>query len=102
MDRGFNGNVGADGIRRQGRGVRALHHVDVVVRRRDRAHLHLHAGAQPVEAVRAAGGQAPQGRPAEGRDRALVLEELPLQPPRQGRPRRAAGIPVPAGERRRR
>ena len=30
----------------------------------------------------------------------LVLEELPLQPPREGRARRPAGISVPAGERR--
>ena len=29
------------------------------------------------------------------------LEELPLQPPREGGARRPAGIPVPAGERRR-
>ena len=76
------------------------HHVDDLVRRRHRAHLHVHAGAQAVEAVRAAGGQAPQGRPAQGRDRDLVVQELPLQPPREGRARRAAGIPVPAGKRR--
>ena len=66
----------------------------------DRAHLHLHAGAEPVEAVRAAGGQAPQGRPPEGRHRAVLLEELPLQPPGEGRARRPAGISVPAGKRR--
>ena len=54
-----------------------------------------------VEAVRAAGGQAPQGRPSEGRRGALDVQELPLQPPRQGRARRPAGISVPAGERRR-
>ena len=47
-----------------------------------------------------AGGQAPQGRPAQGRHRDFVVQELPLQPPREGRPRRAAGIPVPAGKRR--
>jgi hypothetical protein len=32
-----------------------------------RALLHLHAGAQAVEAVRTAGGQAPEGRTPEGR-----------------------------------
>ena len=52
---------------------------------------------QAVEALRTAGGQAPQGRPAEGRDRAVAVEELPLQPPREGGARRAAGVPVPAG-----
>ena len=81
--------------------VRALHHVDVVVRRGHRAHFHVHAGAQSIEAVRAAGGQAPEGRASEGRHRAVLVEELPLQPPRQGGARGAAGISVPAGERRR-
>src|SRR5882672_10395546 len=101
MDRGFNGNVGTDGMGCEGRGLHSVLHVDVVVRRRDRAHLHLHAGAQSVEDVRAAGGEAPEGRPAQGRHRALLLEELPVQPPRQGGARGPAGIPVPAGERRR-
>ena len=32
------------------------------------------AGAEAVEAVRAAGGQAPQGRPPEGRDRGVHQE----------------------------
>ena len=44
----------------------------LVGRRRDRAHLHLHPGEEAVEAVRAAGGQAPQGRPPEGRHRAVL------------------------------
>jgi len=61
----------------------------------------LTPGAQAVEAVCAAGGETPQGRPPEGSDCALLVEGIPLQPPRQGRPRRPAGIPVPAGDRRR-
>ena len=36
-------------------------------------------------------------RPAEGCHRDFLLEELPLQPPGESRPRRAAGIPVPEG-----
>ena len=63
--------------------------------------LHVHAGAQPVEALCSAGGQAPQGRPSEGRHRALLLEELSLQPSGEGRARGTAGISVPAGKRRR-
>ena len=39
----FMADVAADGIYRQGRGLRALLHVDVVDRRGDRAHLHLSA-----------------------------------------------------------
>ena len=42
-------------------------------------------GAEAVQAVRAAGRQAPEGRPFEGGDRALWVEGLPLQPPRKGR-----------------
>src|SRR5690242_1555474 len=99
MDRGFNGDVGVDGDRGQGSGVRPLLHVDVVVRRRDRADFHVYTGAQPVEAVRATGGEAPEGRAPEGRDRDFVVEELPLQPPGQGGAGGAPGIPVPAGER---
>ena len=41
MDRGFNGRCGSRWDRGQGRGLHALHHVDVVVRRRHRALLHL-------------------------------------------------------------
>ena len=41
-----------------------------------------------------AGRQGPQGRPPEGRDRAGLQEGIPLQPPRQGRARGSAGVPV--------
>ena len=53
------------------------------------------------QALRAAGGQAHQGRPPEGRRGPVHVEELPLQPPREGRARRPAGISVPEGKRRR-
>src|SRR5204863_8850620 len=100
MDRGLNGNVAADGTRGEGGRLRALLHVNVVVRSRNRAHLHVYPGAKPVEDVRAAGGEAPEGPAVEGCDCARVLQELPLQPPRQGGARRPAGVSVPAGERR--
>ena len=48
-----------------------VRHVVLVDRRGDRALLHLQPGAQAVEAVCAAGGEAPQGRPPEGGDRAV-------------------------------
>src|SRR6266513_200428 len=99
MHRGFNGNVAADGYRRQGRGVRAVLHVDVVVWRRHRAHLHVYPGTQPVEDVRTASGETPEGWASEGCDRAVGVEELPLQPSGESRPRRPAGVSVPAGER---
>ncbi|MCK7478257.1 MAG: MotA/TolQ/ExbB proton channel family protein [Candidatus Moduliflexus flocculans] len=54
----------------------------------DRALLHVPAGPEAVEAVRAAGGQVPQGRPPEGSRGAVAEEGIPLQPPRQGRPGR--------------
>src|SRR5947207_13592530 len=100
MHRGFNGNVAADGYRRQGRGVRAVLHVDVVVWRRHRAHLHVYPGTQPVEDVRAASGEAPEGWASEGCDCAVLLEELPVQPPGESRPGGPAGVSVPTGERR--
>ena len=77
-----------------------LDHVDVVDRCRGRAVLYLQAGAQPVEAVRAAGGQIPERRQAQGGDRPRDVQAVSLQPPREGRPLGAPGISVSAGERR--
>ena len=61
-----------DGPDGHGHRRRAVHHVVLVGGCRHRAHLHVQPGEEAVEDVRAAGRQAPQGRPPEGSHRALV------------------------------
>src|SRR5215510_15125695 len=99
MDRGPDGNVRQYDDRCEGRGLRAHYHVDVVARRGHRAILHIPAGAEPVETVRPAGCQTFEGRAPEGRSSVVLVEKLPLQPPRQGGARWLAGISIPAGNR---
>src|SRR5207248_1542145 len=60
MASGFHADVSVDDMGGQGGGLRAANHVDVVDRRRDRAHFYLHAGAQSVETLCTPSRQAPQ------------------------------------------